>query len=250
MIFFFLKIKNLFRYSKFHFFILKYKNPSYIDWIHKEIEFHKKFLIRDNLIFDLGANLGDKAHIFTFFTKNIVLYEPEENLANTLRLRFKKYKTIIVNEILVTDQVEVTNFYSITGQEAYSSILLNYQKNFDHLKNNEIVIKKKNSTNLTTEIKKYGLPFYIKVDCEGAEELILKNLDYRIRIISFEANLPKFLGNTLNIMEYFDNKFNSLFNLRRNNQFNFIFKTNTKLDEIKNFLLFEKDTFEVFVFNE
>lgn len=64
-------------------------------------------------------------------------------MANTLRLRFKKYKTIIVNEILVTDQVEVTNFYSITGQEAYSSILLNYQKNFDHLKNNEIVIKKR-----------------------------------------------------------------------------------------------------------
>ena len=68
-------------------------------------------------------------------------------MANTLRLRFKKYKTIIVNEILVTDQVEVTNFYSITGQEAYRSILLNYQKNFDHLKNNEIVKKKKNSTN-------------------------------------------------------------------------------------------------------
>ena len=69
MIYFFKKIKNLFRYSKFHFFILKYKNPSYIDWIHKEIEFHKKFLIRDNLIFDLGANLGDKAHIFTFLLR-------------------------------------------------------------------------------------------------------------------------------------------------------------------------------------
>ena len=94
------------------------------------------------------------------------------------------------------------------------------------------------------------MPFYIKVDCEGAEELILKNLDYRIHIISFEANLPKFLSNTLNVMEYFHNKFNSLFNLRRNNQFNFIFKTNTKLDEVKNFLLLEKDTFEVFVFNE
>ena len=51
-------------------------------------------------------------------------------------------------------------------------------------------------------------------------------------------------------MEYFHNKFNSLFNLRRNNQFNFIFITNTKLDEIKNFLLLEKDTFEVFVFND
>ena len=94
------------------------------------------------------------------------------------------------------------------------------------------------------------MPFYIKIDCEGAEEFILKNLDYRIRIISFEANLPKFLGNTFNIMEYFDNKFNSLFNLRRNNQFDFIFKKNTKLDETRNFLLSEKDTFEVFAFNE
>ena len=248
--FFFKKLIFFFRYSKLHFFILKYKNPNFIDWIHKEIEFHKKFLIKDSLIFDLGANLGDKSHIFSFFTKNIVLYEPEENLASILRLRFKKHKTIDVNETLVTEKIGVVNFYSVTGQEAYSSILLDYQKNFDHLKNNEIILKKKNSTNLTAEIKKYGMPFYIKVDCEGAEELILKNLDYRIRIISFEANLPKFLGNTFNIMEYFDNKFNSLFNLRRNNKFDFIFKKNTKLDEIRNFLLLEKDTFEVFVFNE
>ena len=184
------------------------------------------------------------------------LYKPQEYEENKLKMEDDNNLCLITNQPLTDKFVTMECGHKFNYIPLFND-LVNHKKKFNnmegtatHLKNNEIVVKKKNSTNLTTEIKKYGLPFYIKVDCEGAEELILKNLDYRIRIISFEANLPKFLGNTLNIMGYFDNKFNSLFNLRRNNQFNFIFKTNTKLDEVKNFLLLEKDTFEVFVFNE
>ena len=137
------KIKKYLRYSKFHYLILYFKNPRFISWINKEIEFHKNFLSKDKLIFDLGANKGDTAHIFSNFTKKIILYEPEENLAENLKLRFRKYKSIFINETLVTDKVGETNFYSVSGDQAYSSILSNYHKNFDHLNKSEVIVKKK-----------------------------------------------------------------------------------------------------------
>ena len=244
------KIKNHLRYTKLHYFILNFKNPRYIKFIKQEIKFHKNFLVPGKLIFDLGANMGDKSHIFSFFTKKIILYEPEEILIDKLKLRFRKYKSIIIISKLVTDKIGESTFYSILGNESYSSILKNYNKDFDHLKNVEVTTKKKITTTLNFEIEKYGTPSYIKIDCEGAENLILKNLDYKIDIISFEANLPKFLDNTLEIIDNLGNKFNYLFNIRKNEKFTFSFEKNVSLKVMKNFLISEPGTYEVFMFNE
>ena len=93
------KIKDYLRYTRLHYLILKFKNPSYISWIKKEVQFHKKILNKGDLIFDLGANIGEKSNIFSYFTKNIILYEPEEVLYNKLKLRFRGNKNILINAI-------------------------------------------------------------------------------------------------------------------------------------------------------
>ena len=244
------KIKNYLRYTKLHFFILNFKNPRYIKSIAEEIKFHKNFLIPGKLIFDLGANLGDKSHIFSFFTKKIILYEPEEILIDKLKLRFRKYKSILIISKLVTDKIGESIFYSVSGNESYSSIIKDYNKDFDNLKKAEVIIKKKITTTLNSEIEKHGTPSYIKIDCEGAENLILKNLDYKIDIISFEANLPKFLDNTFAIIDNLGNKFNYSFNVRKNEKFTFSFEKNVSPKVVKSFLISESGTYEVFMFNE
>ena len=103
--------------------------------------------------------------------------------------------------------------------------------------------KSKISTNLNNEIKLYGTPHYIKIDCEGAEELILKNLDYQIDIISFEANLPKFYDATVRIIDNLMTKFNYLINLRQEGKFEFEFKNNFESDNIQRLLRqYQKNT--------
>ena len=61
-------IKNYYRYSKLHFYVLKFKNPSYLRFLQNEFDFYQTFLNRNRLIFDLGANLGVKSHVFLKFT--------------------------------------------------------------------------------------------------------------------------------------------------------------------------------------
>ena len=244
-------IKNYLRYSKLHFIILRYTNPEYINWINKEINFHKKFLKKDNqLIFDLGANLGDKSHIFLNFTKNIILYEPEEKLIKKLYLRFRNYKEVKIRNYVVYDKIKIIDFYSADGRESHSSIIKGYLNNFSEIKNKKIVLKKKNTTTLNNEISIFGIPYYCKIDCEGAEYDILKNLKYKIKIISFEAYLPNFYENTLKIIETIEKKFFSKFNLRKNYEYEFYFKENVDAKQVIKTLSQSNEIFEVFVFTE
>ena len=121
--------------------------------------------------------------------------------------------------------------------------------NLKKLKKNSISILVKKSSTLNEEIEKLGIPTYIKIDCEGAEEKILKNLKYRIKTISFELNLPTFFTEGCKIINYFYKNFNSKFNIRIHNNFYFEFKKNVNHLKCLNFLKNKNLTVEVFIFN-
>ena len=244
------KIKNYYRYSKLHFYILRLKNPAYLKHLKKEFNFYQTFLIKNKLIFDLGANCGDKSHIFLKFTDKIILYEPEEDLFETLKFRFRKNNKVVLNNLLISDLVGDVVFYSVADHEAYSSIINNYKDNFDHLKKSLITKKIKKSSTLNFEINKHGIPYYIKIDCEGAENLILKNLKYNIEVLSFEANLPLFLDQTIQIINYLKNNFNRCYNIRKEGEFNFLFKNHLNPEEIVEHLTYLKQPIEIFSFKQ
>ena len=244
------KLKNYYRYSNLHFYILRFKNPTYLKYLKNELDFYKTFLLKNKLIFDLGANIGDKSHIFLKFTDKIIIYEPEDDIFEKLKFRFRKNNQVILNNLLITDQVGDVVFNSIVGNEAYSSIVENYKENFNHLKGSLVVKKIKKSSTLNFEINKYGVPYYIKIDCEGAENLILKNLKYGIELISFEANLPYFLEQTKQIINYLISNYNYSFNIRKEGEFNFLFKKNLNSEEILENLTSLKQPIEIFSFKK
>ena len=244
------KIKDYLRYSKLHFHILRLKNPAYLKFLKKEFNFYQTFLIKNKLIFDLGANIGDKSHVLLKFTDKIILYEPEEVLFEKLKFRFRKNNKVILNNLLISDLVGEVVFNSIVGDEAYSSILNNYKDNFDHLKKKLVIKKLKKSSTLNFEINKYGIPHYIKIDCEGAENLILKNLKYNIEVLSFEANLPFFLDQTIEIINYLKSNFNRCYNIRKEGEHNFLFKNNLKAEEILKNITHFKEPIEIFSFKK
>ena len=241
-------LKSNLRYTNLHYAILKITNPQYLNWLKKEYFFHKKFLNNENLIFDLGANLGDKTYIFSKLSKKIICFEPEDKMYEILKKRFRTNK-IVLRKKIVSDKIEKVKFTVVKGNEAYSTIIKKSLNQFKHLNKNSFYTKTKKSTTLNHEIKKFGIPDYIKIDCEGSESKILKNLKYKVKIISFELNLPYFINDGKKIIKYFKKKYNSKFNIRIQDKFRFYFKKNVNEKECLKFISNKRITVEIFIFN-
>ncbi len=242
------KLKERFSYSDIHYFILRFTNPNYIKFLNKEYLFHKKFLNSEKLIFDLGANRGDKTHVFLKFSKKVVAYEPEKKMNQILHNRFRN-SNLVIKKKLVSNNLRKIKFFVVKNNEAYSTIKKKSLNIFNHLNKNNIKSKLLKPTTLNFEILKYGVPNYIKIDCEGAENIILQNFNHRVSIISFELNLPDFFYEGKKIINYFNSKFKSKFNIRIHNSYNFYFKKKINSAKCIKFLKKKKFVVEVFIFS-
>tara|TARA_Y100001958_G_C21226905_1_gene552399 strand:- start:73 stop:840 length:768 start_codon:yes stop_codon:yes gene_type:complete len=242
-------LKKKLRYTFFHYLFLQIYNPKYVKFLHNEKKFHKKFIGKNNLVFDIGANRGDKTHIFKKFTKKVISYEPETRMYKILKERFKNTNVLVSNN-LISDKSGMVNFLSIKNHEAHSSIIKKSISTIKRRQKKDIIKLIKKSSTLNQEIKKFGKPGYIKIDCEGAEFLILKKLNKKIKIISIEANLPLFYTETAKIVKNMEKKFGSSFNLRINNEYEYYYKDLVDSSKLLKFLRKKKIICEVFIINK
>ena len=237
-------LKDKLRYTKLHFFLLKYKNFEYIDVLKKDTNFYKNLLNNTDLVFDLGAHYGDKTHVFEKLSNKVISYEPNTELFRRLKNRFRNNKSIIIENKLISDEVGLVKFYSLKKNTAYSTIK---KKNLKTI-NEDCKIENKLSTILNNEIEKYGIPNYVKIDCEGAELEILSNLKYKINLISFEVNLPDYLKDGIQILKSLSANFNYNFNLRKNGEFSLHLQKNINPEKMIELISNINFTIEIFCF--
>jgi 16S rRNA A1518/A1519 N6-dimethyltransferase RsmA/KsgA/DIM1 with predicted DNA glycosylase/AP lyase activity len=54
----------------------------------KELDFYSRLIKRDDLCFDIGANIGDKTNVFVRLGAVVVAVEPQESCWQVLKRRF------------------------------------------------------------------------------------------------------------------------------------------------------------------
>ncbi len=242
-------LKNKFRFSSLYYNLyLKFFNKKYYKLLKNDFFFYSEILPKNILIFDIGANRGDKSYIFNFFSKKLICYEPEESLYKLLKVRFKKNYNIKINNFLISDTLNHKKFYSVQNDEAYSSTNFKSLKSLNILNNKKIFLKKLKSSTLNSEINKYGTPYYVKIDVEGGEKNILKNLKFKIPLISFEANLPFFIKETEFIINKLSKKYQYTYNIRLENKNNLKYKNFQNARNIISYIgkIKEKNGCEIF----
>ena len=246
------KLYNFFRHSFLYYLILRIKNPEYIRSLDRDYIFFKKILIKKKIIFDIGSNQGDKAYVFSKLAKKVVLFEPNKEDYQFLNYRFKNNNKIIIENLAIAKKKENKRYFlPLKNNNAYNT--LNYKRQ-KFLENKFTTLVKKSYVKTETinfYISKYGIPDFVKIDVEGLELEILKNLKKKykkdISIICFEANIPLFLKETLMIINLF---YKNFFNLRIWDKYKFIYKNNITARELKSYLKNVQDkTFDIFIFN-
>jgi FkbM family methyltransferase len=174
----------------------------------REEEFYRKLLVglqRNGLIFDIGANRGDKTEVFLKLGVRVVSVEPDDACRVILRDRFLQYRlrpcpVTLVGEA-VSDKIGTEQMWIDGPGSAVNTIS---RKWADQLKENKQSFKyghcglefsrseQVKTTTVEDLIKLHGIPFFIKIDVEGHELSVLSGMQRPVPYLSFEVNLRAF----------------------------------------------------------
>jgi FkbM family methyltransferase len=125
------------------------------------------------LIFDIGANKGEKTDVFITKAEKVICFEPNPDLAKLLKEKYAN-KNVIVNDVAVSDSIG-EKIFSIANVDTISTLEDDWITN-SRFSNREYTWDKKitvKTTTLDQIIEEYGIPDYVKIDVEGHEHRVL-----------------------------------------------------------------------------
>jgi FkbM family methyltransferase len=174
----------------------------------KEENFYRSLLVdlrRDDLIFDIGANQGDKTDIFLRLGARVVSVEPDGTSRGILQDKFLRYRlrpkpvTLVgkaVSDKIGTEQMWIDGPGSAvnTISRKWADELKEHKEDFKH-GNCGLDFSRAEQVETTTVeelIRLNGVPYFIKIDVEGHELSVLRGLQRPVPFLSFEVNLRAF----------------------------------------------------------
>lgn len=159
-----------------------------------QTRFYQSLLERSpkGTILDIGSNNGSKAEIFRNLTDFVVAVEPDPDLANLLRSRFRFRKVRVLESAIgaFNGKLELLRF---PGHEAYNTAVQVWADSVEAAKHLPKPVKCTVAVcDLQTLIDRYGPVKYVKIDIEGWEWEAISTLTTRVPFVSMEFNLPDF----------------------------------------------------------
>jgi FkbM family methyltransferase len=183
-----------------------------------EVEFYRNALKgfrRRDVIFDVGANEGQKTDIFLRLGAKVVAVEPDERNQSILKQNFLSYRfikkpVVIVGKALSGENGVGTMWIDEPGSakntlnpkwvETLRTDSGRFGKSLEFGQKREV-----ETITLEELIRSQGVPFYVKIDVEGYETAVLRGLRTSVRYLSFEVNLPEFRPEALECIELLEN---------------------------------------------
>lgn len=161
---------------------------------HQKINFLKQFISENSLVFDVGANIGDKTQLYLECGACVVSIDPQPQCIRTLNHRFKNNKNVYIEPVGLADQDSVLEMYLCTSSNTISTFSQDWVK-FGRF--NELGYKWDGRvqvavTTLDKMIEKYGIPVFCKIDVENYEYEVLRGLTHKIPYVSFEFAAESF----------------------------------------------------------
>ena len=177
--------------------ILKARNPGYFENLDADEAFYRRVLSGQipGLIFDVGANVGDKTAVFARIAARVVSFEPDPRLARSLSIRFARNSKVCIEAKGVSDEVGTIELHAYDAGSPYNTMNAKQHAEVQSMHESHALIRVPVTT-LDEAIKLHGIPDFLKVDVEGHEREVFDGLSQSIPLISFEANLPAFREET------------------------------------------------------
>lgn len=155
-------------------------------------QFYRSFLKQRSLVFDVGANMGNRIEPLAELGMKVVAFEPQSACYQFLKLKFRN-KAIILNTALGSKKGEaVIHLNSESSTIAsMSGDWIKSVKEGRFSKGEWSQTERVKTDTLDQMIDIYGIPEFIKIDVEGFEAEVLRGLTHQVPMISFEYTIPE-----------------------------------------------------------
>ncbi|MGE5458631.1 MAG: FkbM family methyltransferase [Methanococcaceae archaeon] len=206
-----------------------------------KLSFLKSFINPNELVFDIGSNIGVKAESFLSVGAKVVCVEPQPNCISILRNKFGNNKEVNIVEAGLSDKPGKLNLSVCSSANTITTFSEEWKKGrFSDYTWDKII--EVNVTTLDELIKKYGIPKYCKIDVEGFEYNVLLGLSKLISTISFEFAI-EMIDNALKCITYLSELGYSEFNVAIGEKNKFYFEKWVTSDVIKDYLTKSDDSY-------
>jgi FkbM family methyltransferase len=208
--------------------------------VKKEKAFYKQFISKNSLVFDIGANHGQKAKTFLFIGAKVIAVEPQIECVQDLKKNLGSHKNLTIIEKGVGEKEEVKTMFISAGSDMASTFSEDWKNSrFESMVNWD----QKRAIELTTLenlISHYGIPDFCKIDVEGFETEVLKGLKSKIKVIGFEFAEESLLS-CFEALEILENIGFNEFNISKEEKFVLEFSKWMSKEEFLKFLEEECD---------
>jgi FkbM family methyltransferase len=151
---------------------------------------YAQFVKRGDLVFDVGAHVGDRVASFRRLGARVIALEPQPALAFTLKTLYGRDRRVTVEAKAVGRalgalemKVNLDNPTVSTASPAFIEAAMGAQGWEGQVWDKTIVVP---VTTLDALIETYGVPAFVKIDVEGYEAEALAGLRQPVTALSFE----------------------------------------------------------------
>jgi FkbM family methyltransferase len=151
---------------------------------------YRRFVKPNDLVFDVGAHVGDRVAAFRRLGARVVAVEPQPALRTTLKLLHGRNRGVVVEGVAVGRQegsaelkINLDNPTVSTASPDFIRAAAGARGWEGQAWTKTILVP---MTTLDALIARHGMPAFIKIDVEGFEAEVLAGLSHPVAALSFE----------------------------------------------------------------
>lgn len=151
---------------------------------------YREFVSPGDLVFDIGAHVGNRVRAFAAIGCRVVAVEPQPDCVSVLNMLFARRAGVRIVHAAVSHTVGRAALSISERTPAVTTIRDSWRNarasdgDFGHVRWNRRVDV--DTTTLDRLVAEFGHPAFVKVDVEGAETDVLSGLSRSVAALSFE----------------------------------------------------------------
>jgi FkbM family methyltransferase len=166
--------------------------------------FYRQFINPGDLVFDVGANLGNRTKVFCKLGAQVIAFEPQAGCYELLKRACAGNQSVrVLNRALAKTErmldIFIADAHTISSCSSEWIEAVKKSGRFEKFDWNKV--QRVETTTLDKAIQEFGLPSFIKIDVEGYEFEVLSGLSAPVKCISVEFT-PELIQNTFNCIDH------------------------------------------------